>query len=50
MCLLLLGINITDDASICEVGVLGDFVPVDEEAIVSYLYVPDPWENSSNFI
>ena len=48
--LFLLGKNVTDDAAIYDLGVLGDFVPADEEASVSYLYVPDSLENSSNFI
>ena len=50
MRLFLLGKNVTDDAAIYDLGVLGDFVPADEEASVSYLYVPDSLENSSNFI
>ena len=35
----LLGLNVTYDAAICDLGVLGDFVPVDEKIIVIYLYV-----------
>ena len=36
----LLGPNVADDASICDLSVLGDFVPADGKSIVSYLYVP----------
>ena len=33
--LFLLGKNVSDNVEICDFGVLGDFVPVDEEASVS---------------
>ena len=36
----ILGLNVADDAAICDLGVLGDFVPVDEKTSVSSLYVP----------
>ena len=50
MRIFLLGTNVTGDAEICDFGVLGDFVTLDEKEIVSYLYVTYPLENSSNFI
>ena len=46
----LLGPNVADDAAICDLVVLGDFVPVDEKSSVSSLYVPEPLEKSSNLI
>ena len=48
--LFLLGPNVVDDAVICELGILGDFMPVYEKASVSSLYIPDTLKNSSNFI
>ena len=45
-----MGANVVDNASICDLGVLGYFVPVDKKNIFSSLYVPDPLEKSSNFI
>ena len=42
--------NVADNAAICDFGVLVDLVPVDEEASVSPVYVPDPLEKSSDFI
>ena len=42
--------NVADDAEICDLGVLGDFLPVDEKTSVSSLYVPKPLESSLNFI
>ena len=50
MSLFLLGPNVADDVAICDLGVLGDFVPVDEKSFVSSLYVPNPLEKPSNFI
>ena len=50
MRIFLLGSNVADNAAICDFGVLGDFVPVDKEESVSYLYVTDPLEKSSNLI
>ena len=35
---------------ICDFGVLGDFVSVDEEASVIFLYVSNPLKNLSNLI
>ena len=50
MRLFLLGTNVADDAAICDLGVLGDFVPMDKKTSVISLYVPDPLEKSSNII
>ena len=38
--LLLLGPNVVDDAAICDLGALGEFLPVDEKTSVSFLYFP----------
>ena len=46
----ILGAYVAYNAEICDFGVLGDFVPVDEKTSVSSLYVPDPLEKISNFI
>ena len=46
--LFLQGPNVADDAAICDLGVLGDFVPVDEKTSVSSLYVPNSLEKLSN--
>ena len=50
MLLFLLGTNVTDDAALCDLGNLGDFVPVDEKTSVSSMYVPKLLEKFSNFI
>ena len=50
VCLFILRPNVADDAEICDLGVLGGFVPVDENASVSYLYVPDSLETLSNLV
>ena len=50
MNIFLLGPNAVDNAAICDIGVIGYFVPVDEKTSVSSLYLPDPLEKSSNFI
>ena len=45
-----MGTNVAYNAAICDLGVLGDFVPVDEKESVITLYVPEPLEKSSNLI
>ena len=45
MRLFLLGKNVTDDTAICDLGSLGDFVPVNEKTSVSSLDVPYFLEN-----
>ena len=50
MRLFLLGLNVADDAAICDLGVLGNFVLLDEKASVSSLYAPKLLENPSNLI
>ena len=47
---LILGMNFTDDTAICDLGTLGDLVPVDEKTSISYLYVPKSFENASDLI
>ena len=47
---LFLGLNVADDAAICDLGVLGDFVPVDEKSSGSSMYIPEALEKSSNII
>ena len=42
--LFLLGPNVADDAAICDRGVLGDFVPVDEKQVLVPCMYPNPWE------
>ena len=39
MHIFLLGPNVADNTTICDLGALGDFMPVDEKIIVSTLYV-----------
>ena len=48
--LFLLGPNFADNATICDLGVLGDFVYMDERTSVSSLYVPKLLEKLFNFI
>ena len=50
MRLFLLGPNVIDDVEICDLGVMGDFVTVDEKASVNSLHLPEPLEKSSNII
>ena len=50
MRLFIMGTNVADDAAICDLGFLGDFVPVYEKSSVIYLYVTEPLEMSSNNI
>ena len=48
--LFILGPNAADDAAICELGVLGHFVPVYKKASTSSLYVSNPLGKPSNLI
>ena len=48
MSLFLLGTSVIDDIAICDLGALGNFVPLDEKTIVSSLDVPYSLENASN--
>ena len=48
--LFLLGSNFADNEAICDLGVLGDFVHVDEKTSFSILYVPKLLEKLFNFI
>ena len=50
MRIFILGLNVADDMTICDLGVLGDLGPVDEKSSVSSLYVPEPLEKSPNLI
>ena len=50
MRLFIMGTNVADDAAICDLAFLGDFVPVYEKSSVIYLYVTEPLEMSSNNI
>ena len=43
--LFLLGPNVADDAAICKLGVLGDFVPVDEKQVLFPCMYPSPWKS-----
>ena len=45
-----MGMNVAEDAEICDLEVFGGFVPVDERTSVSSLYVPKPSEKSFNLI
>ena len=40
-----MGPNFADDVEICDLGVLEDFVSVDEKASFKPMYVLDPLEN-----
>ena len=44
MRIFILGLNVADDAEICDLGVLGDFVPVDEKQVVVPCMSPSPWK------
>ena len=45
-----MGPYVADDAAICDFGVLGDFVPVEEKMSISSLYVTNPLEKFPNLI
>ena len=45
--LFLLGTNVADDAEICDLGVLGDFVPLDEKKVLFPYISPIPWKGRS---
>ena len=48
MHIFLLRTDVVDNTSICDLGALGELVPVDEETSVSSLDVPYSLENASN--
>ena len=50
MHLFILGPNVTVNTAICDLGALGDFVPVDEKTSVSYLDIPYSLEKASDII
>ena len=43
--LFLLGGNVADDATVCDLGVLGDFVPVDEKQVLVPCMSHRPWKS-----
>ena len=44
MRLFLIGTNVADDSVICDLGVLGDFVYVDEKKVLVPCLFPSPWK------
>ena len=50
MHLFILGPNFTDKTAICDLGSLRDFVTVDGETSVSYLYLPYYLEKASDIV
>ena len=50
MRLFLLGTDVTDDAPVCDLGALGDFVPVDGKKIVSSRGVPYASEKAAYLV
>ena len=40
-----MGPNVADDAEICDFGVLGDFVPVDDKKVLVPCMSPIPWKS-----
>ena len=45
MRIFLLGTNVEDDAVVCDLGVLGDFVPVDEKQVLVTYMSPSLWKS-----
>ena len=50
MRLYLLGPDITDNDTVCDLGALGDFVPVEKKLSVSSLDVPYALENLADIV
>ena len=46
MNILILGPDFTEDITICDLGALGDFVPVNEKKGLVPLMYPIPWKRS----
>ena len=44
VCIFLMGLNVADDTAICDLGTLGDFVPVDEKQLLVPWIYPSPWK------
>ena len=45
MNIFILGKNVADNVSICDLGVLGGFVPVDIKQVLVHCMSPSPWKS-----
>ena len=46
VCLFLVGLNVADNAAICDLGALGDFMNVNEKQVLVPCMYSSPWKNN----